>query len=319
MSPGKTGGAGLLALALVVLAAATAPASAAGYPDKPISLVEPYPAGSISDIGARVLAQELSTELGQPVRVVDAPGAHTAVGASKAQSARADGYTLFWDIVSQLAYVIASKELPYTAQDFQGVALIGGESLAVIARTDDKRFASVKDMVSYAKAHPGALSIAGGGPGISQKAFDDLTEAARIKAKSIPYSGGSKILAALLGGHVDLGITAPSNATTNDKLRVLMALTAVKSYSPMPGVETAGGAGYNIDAPLLRAIFVKKGTPAATVSKLSAAVQKALNSPKWHEFSKRFSQIESSGGADAANASLQQQAASWTRYLKNAK
>jgi tripartite-type tricarboxylate transporter receptor subunit TctC len=196
MYPASLGG---LALAVLSFAFPFAqPAFAAGFPDKPISLIEPYPAGSISDIGARVLARQLSAQFGQPVRVIAAPGGNTAVGASRLQQESADGSTMFWDIISQLGYVIASKELPYTVGDFQGVAMLGGESLAVISRTDDDRFATVAELLSYAKAHPGGLSVANSGDGDSKKALDDLEAAAQIKATSIPYSGGSTILTALL-------------------------------------------------------------------------------------------------------------------------
>lgn len=301
-------------LVLAVPVAAMAPA-AAKYPDRPISLVEPYPAGSISDIGARVLARLLSAELGQPVRVVDAPGANTAVGAGKLQQDRAEGYTIFWDIASQLAYVIASKELPYTAGDFRGVALLGGESFAVVGRADDTRFKTVAAMVEWAKAHPGTLSVANSGDGDSKKALDELDAAAGIKATSIPYSGGSTILTAVLGGHVDLGITAPSNAVNNDKLRVVMVLTSEKTYPPIPKAETAGAAGFAIDAPLLRGIFVKKGTPAEIVATLSAATQKVMQSAEWHEFSKKFSQTETPGDAAAADKALQEAVTHWQAYL----
>lgn len=305
------------ALGALLLVGHVATAQAATkYPDRPISLVEPYPAGSISDIGARVLARLLSTELGQPVRVVDAPGANTAVGASKLQQDRAEGYTIFWDIVSQLAYVIASKELPYNADDFRGVALLGGESFAVIGRADDARFATVASMVAWAKAHPGTLSVANSGDGDSKKALDELEAAAGIKATSIPYSGGSTILTSVLGGHVDLGITAPSNAVNNDKLRVVMVLTPQKDYPPIPKAETAGAAGFPIDAPLLRGIFVKKGTPDDVVATLSAATQKVLQSQDWHEFSKKFSQTETPGGAAAADKTLQDSVTRWRAYLQ---
>jgi tripartite-type tricarboxylate transporter receptor subunit TctC len=308
--------AGMGGVALTLLALAALPAAAAGYPDKPISLIEPYPAGSISDIGARVLARQLSQELHQPVRVVDAPGANTAIGASKLQQDNAEGYVMFWDIISQLGYVLASKQLPYAAEDFQGVALLGGESLAVISGVDDNRFATVADFVAYAKAHPGTVSVANSGDGDSKKALDDIEAAAAIKAISIPYSGGSTILTALLGSHVDLGITAPSNAKNNDKLRVMMVLTTEKTYSPMPGTVTSGGAGLDVDSPLMRAIYVKKGTPPAVIAALSDATQKVLRSAEWHDFSKRFSQIETPGGADAANEALRKEVARWDSYLK---
>jgi tripartite-type tricarboxylate transporter receptor subunit TctC len=241
--------AGMGGVALTLLALATLPAGAAGYPDKPISLIEPYPAGSISDIGARVLARQLSQELHQPVRVVDAPGANTAIGASKLQQDNAEGYVMFWDIISQLGYVLASRQLPYAAEDFEGVALLGGEALAVISRADDNRFATVASFVAYARAHPGAVSVADSGDGDSKKALDDIEAAANIKAISIPYSGGSTILTALLGSHVDLGITAPSNAQNNDKLRVMMVLTTAKTYTPTPGIATSGSAGLDTGCP----------------------------------------------------------------------
>lgn len=306
----------------IILSAAIGcvPSAWAGkYPEKPISLIEPYPPGSISDIGARVLAQQLSKELGQPVRVVDAPGANTAVGASKMEQEPPEGYVAFWDIISQLAYVIASKELPYGADDFQAVATVGGESMAVVARADDKRFATVAAMVQFAKAHPNALAVANGGDGLSKKALDDLDAAAQIQMKSIPYAGGSTILTAVLGGHVDLGITAPSNAVHNPKLRVVMVLTKAKTYPPMPKVETAGSTGYDVDAPLVRAVFVKKGTPASVVDALSKAAGAAVQSPAWHDFAKRFSQIESPANPGAANDELRKDVASWQQYLKTSR
>jgi putative tricarboxylic transport membrane protein len=305
-----------IAFGTLMLVGQTVVPAAAKYPDRPISLVEPYPAGSISDIGARVLARLLSTELGQPVRVIDAPGANTAVGASKLQQDSAEGYTIFWDIVSQLAYVIASKELPYNADDFHGVALLGGESFAIIGRADDTRFKTTAAVVEWAKAHPGTLSIATSGDGDSKKALDEIEAAAQIKATSIPYPGGSTILTAVLGSHVDLGITAPSNVVNNDKLRTVMVLTSDKAYPPVPGAETAGAAGLAIDSPLLRGLFVKKGTPDDVVAALSTAMLKVLQTSEWHDFSKKFSQTETPDGGAAADKQLQDATARWQTYLQ---
>lgn len=289
---------------LGVLLAGILSARAANYPDRPISLIEPYPPGSISDIGARVLAQQLSKKLGQPVRVVAATGANTTVGVSKIQAQPPDGYAAFWDITSQLAYVLASKKLPYNADDFRAVGTVGGEAMAIIARADDKRFRTVAALVLNAKTHPDTLKVANGGPGLAENALHDLDAAAHIQMKSIHYPDGSTILTSLLGGHVDLAVTAPSNAVRNPKLRVVMVLTKAKTYSPIPKVETAGSAGYDVDAPLLRAVFVKKGTPAPVIAVLSEAVATAVESPAWHDYAKRFSQIAAPSNPAAANAEL---------------
>ncbi|HET8995286.1 MAG TPA: tripartite tricarboxylate transporter substrate-binding protein, partial [Acetobacteraceae bacterium] len=199
---------------------------------------------------------------------------------------------------------------------FQSIGTAGGEAMAVIGRADDKRFPNAAALVQYAKAHPNALAVANGGPGLALKGLDDLDAAAHIQMKSIPYSGGSTILTALLGGHVDLAVTAPSNAVRNPKLRVVMVLTKAKVYAPMPKVETSGGAGYDADAPLQRAVFVKKGTPAPVIAALSKAVDKAVETPAWKEYAKRFSQIDAASDAAAANAALERSVVDWQQYLK---
>jgi tripartite-type tricarboxylate transporter receptor subunit TctC len=96
-----------------------------------------------------------------------------------------------------------------------------------------------------------------------------------------------------------------------------MVGTAAKTYPPMPGATTAGSAGYDVDSPLFRGVFVKKDTPAERVAILSDATQKALQSAEWHEFSKRFSQIEAPGGPEATDAALQKEIARWQDYLKS--
>jgi tripartite-type tricarboxylate transporter receptor subunit TctC len=123
-------------------------------------------------------------------------------------------------------------------------------------------------------------------------------------------------MTAVLGGHVDLGITAPSNIANNDKLRVLMVASSAKTYAPIPAAATAGAAGYDIDSPLLRGVFVKKGTPTEVIGILDQATEKVLQSTEWHEFSQRFSQIEAPGGPTIANSSLEKEVARWESYLK---
>jgi tripartite-type tricarboxylate transporter receptor subunit TctC len=120
----------------------------------------------------RLLAQQLSKVLSQPVRVVGATGANTAVGASEIRAQPWDGYAAFWDIISRLAYVLASKELPYNADDFQAVG-----TMAVIARTNDKRCRTVTTLVLNAKASGHGRQWR---PRIDGNALDDLGAAARI-------------------------------------------------------------------------------------------------------------------------------------------
>lgn len=309
---------GMIGLA-VVLATARGALAAGAYPAKPITMYDPYPAGSISDIGARVLAQQLASDLGQPVRVVNATGGNGAVAAGELQEQPADGYSMLWCVGSDLAYVIASKELSYTAQDFKGVELLGGEASAVIAQVGDKRFGDMKALLAYATAHPGMLSIAGTGAGEIKKGYQELSEAAHIQTKYIPYPGGAPEIASLLGGHVDAAITAPSNALADDKLHVIAVLTNAKSYPALPGVPTIGTLGYDVDSQLLRGVFVKKGTPDDIVGRLAQATQKALLTASWKQFITKFSQIETPQGPAGLDAYMQGQVATWAAFLQKSK
>ena len=290
--------------------------AASAYPAKPITMFDPYPAGSISDIGARVLAQQLSTELGQPVRVVNATGGNGAVAAGELQQQPADGYSMLWCVGSDLAYVIASKEISYGGQDFKGVGLLAGEASAVIIRSDDKRFGDMKAVLAYITAHPGELAVAGAGAGEIKKGFEELRDAAHLQTKYIPYPGGPPEITALLGSHVDVAVTAPSNALDNDKLRVIAILTDAKDYPPLPGVPTIGSLGYDVDSQLLRGVFVKKGTPADIVDRLGQATQKALLTPGWKQFLKKFSQTESPRDPAGLDAYMQDQVVTWTAFLQ---
>jgi putative tricarboxylic transport membrane protein len=306
-----------IALSMAMAQGAFDGAFAAGaYPTKPITMYDPYPAGSISDIGARVLSQQLSTDLGQPVRVVNATGGNGAVAAAELQAQPADGYTMLWCVGSDLAYVIASKEISYSAQDFKGVELLGGEDSAVVTRTDDKRFGDIKALLTYARAHPGALAFAGSGAGEIIKGFEEMRDATHIQTKYIPYAGGAPVIASLLGGHIDAAITTPSNALNDDKLHVIAILTNAKTYPALPDVPTMGALGYNVESQLLRGVFVKKGTPGDIVDRLAQATQKAIQTASWKQFNKKFLQTEFPMGPVGLDAYMQGQVETWTAFLK---
>lgn len=267
-------------------------AQSAKYPDKPIKLLMPLSAGSISDIEGRILAQGLSVQLGQPVNVVNMTGGSTAVAASALQQEPADGYTILWDLPSFLAYVVTSKKVPYTPSDYIGVELVGGEAVALVARANDPHFKTFQQFLSYAKSHPGQLSIGGtGAQGVTEKAFQDIETNMKIKAKYIPFAGGAKQVAALLGGHIDTGLTAPSNVVNDPSLHILVVLTNTSSYEPVPSAHTASSYGYPMQEMLLRALYVKKGTPPQIVTQLATAIQKVLQTASWQNFDSKYDQL----------------------------
>jgi tripartite-type tricarboxylate transporter receptor subunit TctC len=262
-------------------------AHAQTYPTRPIVFYAPSAAGSAADVQARILATILSGELKQSINVVDMAGGLGAVSQTQLQARPADGYTLLFDLASELGYNIARKMIPFKLKDFVGVAGVGGDAVSLVARTDDSRFASVPQFVAFARAHPNTLNIGGfGSTGQFLQAYTELTHAASINARYIPYDGGSQLVVALLGGQIDAAVTAPSNVVTNDRLRIL-AIASENTFTPLPSVPTFVKSGYHVIDPILRGFYVRVGTPGPVVERLGQAVMNALKDPRWEKFAKQ--------------------------------
>lgn len=311
-----------LAAGTLMLVAALSMPSLAGsqqtaeYPTRPISLYCPFPAGTISDIETRALAEGLKNELKQPVTVINVPGASSAIGASTFQQNPADGYSLLMDLSGYLTWVIAAHKINYGTDDFVPIGALSNEAVALVGRANDSRFGSLAEIVAYAKSHPNTLSIAGtGAQAIDQKAFDDLLRATGITATYIPFNGGNQQVAAILGGHVDLGMTAPSNVTSyvqGKQMKVFAVTADSDTYAPIPGVMTFKRAGYAFTDNFLRLLFVKKGTTAQIVSRLETALKNVLASAPWKAFEKRYIQQHVVMLPEQVRALMNEDVAQWS-------
>ncbi|MES8876512.1 tripartite tricarboxylate transporter substrate-binding protein, partial [Cutibacterium acnes] len=147
-------------------AALALPVQAQGsWPGKPIRVVVPYPPGGFTDVTARLIAQGLQQRLGQPVHVENKPGANSIIGVDAVAKAPADGYTLGVVIAAYAANTTLYPKLPYDpAKDLTGVSLIGVSPL-VAAVNNDAPFKTAKELIAYAKAHPGKISFGSSGNG----------------------------------------------------------------------------------------------------------------------------------------------------------
>ncbi|RQO47563.1 ABC transporter substrate-binding protein [Variovorax sp. KBW07] len=271
-------------LVVPLLAACTVvPALAQGYPERPITLVVPYPAGGSADILARTVGQKLSVQLEQPVIVENKAGAGTAIGARAVAEAKPDGYTLLLGTVSSQAINPAMSKVGYDpVKDFAPVSALASIPFVLVANPG-VAYGNVAELIAAAKQNPGSISYASAGPGTSnQLAGEMLASAAKIKLLHVPYKGSAPALGDVLAGHVplmfDLQTTSLPNIATH-KLKAL-AVTSSQRSPLLPGVPTvaeSGLPGFEVSAWF--GVFAPARVPAPVLKKLSAAMARVLEDP----------------------------------------
>jgi len=273
----------LLATACLALAALTgAPAHADTWPDKPVTLLVPFPPGGSTDSVARAIAPKLQEKLGQTFVVDNKPGATGTIGAGQVKRAPADGYTL---LVSSLGpFVIAPhliKPMPYEAlKDFDllTVAVQAPNVLVVPAASPLK---TVAEVIAAAKKDPGKITYASSGNGSSDHLTIELFWLQTgTSGVHVPYKGGAPAIQDLLGGQVEASfqnVNAVIQHINTGKLRAI-AVTGDKRSAVLPNVPTLTESGVKgVDVYSWQAVAAPKGLPADVKAKLHAALVAALN------------------------------------------
>lgn len=260
------------------------PLALAAYPDHAIKLVVPYSAGGAADVTARLIAQQLSTRVGQPVVVDNRPGAGGSIGAAAVASAPADGYTLLLDATSFAVNPSLLPKLPYdTVKDFTPISLVMRvPTLLVVPANSPAR--SVADLVKMAKDKPGTVTFASAGNGGAQHLAGELfAQDFKLKLVHVPYKGGAPALTDLMGGQVDMMFSAASASgphVKSGKLRGL-ASTGVKRSAAFPDLPTMTESGApDFSAYEWNGIFVRSGTPQPIVDKLEAEIRAIVALPE---------------------------------------
>jgi putative tricarboxylic transport membrane protein len=265
---------------LCALGFATA-AQAEDYPSKPVSLVVPYPAGGRTDLTARAVAQFLKAELGQPVVVVNKPGASGVIGAKDVAGAAPDGYALglFSTGFLTAQYMVPT---PTNLAEYEFVALVNMDP-AAIAVPRAREWQTLKDLVKYARERPGTLRVginAGSSAHIFAAAFMDKV---KLDVLYVPFRGGSERSVALAGGHIDVDfdIVAPMKPMVeSNKVRVL-GIAAEKRAEDYPDIPTMAENGVDLSISSWHGVFAPRGTPKAVVSRLSRALERVCANPEF--------------------------------------
>jgi tripartite-type tricarboxylate transporter receptor subunit TctC len=270
-------------LMILILAAFCSAASAQTYPNKPVRLIIPFPPGETMDIMSRLIAPKVGERLGQQLVVENRPGASGMLGLDLVAKATPDGYTIGGGQGGNMSMLPhTSKNVPYNVpRDFVPVALSTTNYLGIVC-SPEAPFKTIGEMVSYAKANPGRLTVASNGEGgFPHMSFEQLRVMGGFTFTHVPYKGASAIVTDIAGNQVMCGITSIATATPHAKSgRVRMLAVTNKTRVPLwpdvpaaaeavPGYESGGWFGYVAPA----------GTPREIVAKLNAEINNAIRQP----------------------------------------
>ncbi|MDR2330282.1 MAG: tripartite tricarboxylate transporter substrate binding protein [Comamonas sp.] len=276
----------LQAIAAASLGAAVLPAAfaAEAFPNKPITMVVPFVAGGTTDILARIVGQSLGEELGQPVIIDNRAGAGGNIGGQFAARAPADGYTIFMGTVGTHAInEWLYKKMPFSPnKDFVPLTRVANVPNLLVANPAQP-FKNVKELISYAQAHPGQVNFGSSGSGSSIHLSGELFKMmAKVDMIHIPYKGSAPAVTDLLGNQIAIMFDNMPSAiqhVRSGKLRPLAVTTAKRSpeLPDVPTVAEAGVPGY--EATSWFGLFAPTKTPADVQAKLHAAIIKVLQKP----------------------------------------
>ena len=284
--PGRR--AALATLASLAFGAAALPTGALAqnnYPSKLITIIVPFSAGGTTDILARIVAQALTTELGQSVVVDNRPGAGGNIGGLLAAKAPADGYTLFMGTVGTHAINAALyKKMAFDpVKDFAPLTRVANVPNLLVANPNQP-YKSVKELIAYAKANPGKVNYGSSGSGSSIHLSGELFNSmAKVEMVHVPYKGSAPAVTDLLGNQIGIMFDNMPSAIQHVRSGKLvpLAVTTAKRSPELPNVPTIAEAGVpGYEATSWFGMLAPAATPAPIVAKLNAALVKVLAQPE---------------------------------------
>lgn len=315
---------GLFCFAALLAMAAHAPhAVAQDYPNKPIRLVIPYPPGGGNDTLGRLVAQRLSTSLGQQVFVDNKPGAGGNLGTELAAKARPDGYTLTLGFVANLAMTPHMGKIGYDPiKDFAPISMVAqGYQILVVNPAFPAK--TVPELVAMAKAKPGEINFASGGNGSPLQMSAELFKiAAGIDIMHIPYKGSNPAAAAVLAGDTQMvfgGVVSSLPFVKTGKLRAL-AVTSPKRIDAAPDVPTMTELGYpGVVASSWYGLFAPTGTPPAIIERLNKEMVALGKNPEHRAQLEKQGQEAVYSTPEELASYVKAESAKWGRVIKTAK
>jgi tripartite-type tricarboxylate transporter receptor subunit TctC len=262
------------------------------YPDKPITLIVPFGVGGGMDLVARLLEKTAPTHLGQPLVIINKPGGAGTLGWNELSGASSDGYTLAItgiEVILQPLYGPTKYHYPTALEPIAQIAEIS----LVMAIQSDRPWSNIRDLIEYAKQHPGKIKFGHPGVGgINHVAGETFAKAADIQLEQVPFQSSAETMASLLGGHIQVAFVTPASAKEymkNGMIRVLAIAGEKRLADPVlanvstfkeQGLDVIGSSWFGVAAP--------KDLPIEVKTKLSDGFKIIINDP---EFKKNIEQL----------------------------
>ncbi len=300
--------------------AALGSAQAQTFPNRPIKMVVPFTTGGSTDISSRLLAQEMTPIIGQPVIVDNKPGNAGGIGIDFVTKADPDGYTIGVSGVGPTILLnLTGQPTGYVAlRDLAFVSKMAVNELVLIARKDFPAN-NVRELIAYAKANPGKVSFGNSGTnGPAHLANELFRSMAAIEGIEVPYKGDSPVVQDVMGGQVDLGNVSVSGSSSAIKAGSVKAIAMLgpKRSAVFPNVATADESGLpGYDANVFQIVVVPVKTPAPIVTRLNEVVNKALATDVLKVKYADLGMVPTSGSVKDATEFVQRETDKWKKVL----
>ena len=285
LAAGLAGGlAGVLSIGLVGQAIAQDK-----YPSKPITFIVAVEAGADGDVLARPLMERVGRILGQPITVVNKPGAGSSIGTTIVAQAKPDGYTIGWGS----ATIITNKLQGVSPLDYNNFTQLGAYAtffpILIGSNKSDIKFTTAQEAINYAKANPGKLNLATAGVGQSWwVAAQTLLTGTNLSMASIPVTGaGANVALMVAGGHAELGVAGLASAKAlidGGQVRYLASLAENRAPPPYDKLPTIKELGFPVSWESTNVILGPPGLPKEIADKLSKAIEEAARDPEFIKF-----------------------------------
>lgn len=312
----------LTALSIAASSLVTSAFAQSDYPNKPVKIIVPFPAGGTSDVMGRLVAEELGKVLKQTFVVDNVGGAGGVIGTEKGVKTAPDGYTLIQTGVGQnaVAHGLDSTVKYNSLTDFVHISQVhSGPNVLVVHPS--LPFKTLKELVDFAKANPGKLDYGYTPAASGHMAMELFKQTAGIFMTGIPYRGGGPMMIDMLGGTIKIMFINQDTALQHvraGKLRAL-AVTSAQRNILYPDVPTIAESGYKgFEAISWSGISAPKGTPKAITDKLDAAMQEVLKSPSFRQRLESIGFVVPPSGSKYYTEFVKDEWMRWTKVIKTA-
>jgi tripartite-type tricarboxylate transporter receptor subunit TctC len=304
----------LAALALVAAQAAAQP-----YPQKPVRLIVPAPAGGPTDVPGRLIADGLSGLIGQRFVVENRVGAGGLVAGEYVSRAAPDGYTLLYANTSVLAVnpALQGANMPYDpAKAFAPIGFVSNSPQLLVANPKVP-YKTVQELVAWAKKNPGKLNFATAGVGtLPHLTYELFKMETGIDALNVPYAGGGPALTAVISGQADVLFDLVSPRVKSGELRAI-AITGPERHAELPDVPTLAESGYPaVTSTSGTGIVAPAGIPREIVAMLNARLNELIERPETRAKMRSFGLVPKSGPPEEFGAWAAQERQRWTRVVR---